>query len=124
MSGAGYRQQQGITISKLLMVCVAVGVVGLVGLKLTPEYIEYFKIKSNVQAVAQEANANPNATVPDVRRAFERRADIDHIKGFTAAELEITKEGGQIVVAFEYERKVHLIKNISVLIDFAGSSAN
>jgi hypothetical protein len=124
MSGAGYRQQQGMTISKLLMICIAVGAVGLVGLKLTPEYIEYFKIKSNVMAIAQEANANPNVTVPDVRRAFERRADIDHIKGFTAAELDITKEGGQIVVAFEYERKVHLFKNISVLIDFAGSSAD
>jgi hypothetical protein len=123
MSEAGYRQQQGMTISKLLMVCVAVGVVALLGMKLTPEYLEYFKIKSNVQAVAQEANANPNVTVPDVRRAFERRADIDHIKGFTAAELDITKEGGQIVVSFEYERKVHLIKNISVLIDFSGSSA-
>lgn len=123
MSEAGYRQQQGITISKLLMVCVAVGVVALLGMKLTPEYIEYFKIKNNVQAVAQEANSNPNVTVPDVRRAFERRADIDHIKGFTAAELDITKEGGQIVVSFEYERKVHLIKNISVLIDFSGSSA-
>lgn len=123
MSEAGYRQQQGMTISKLLMVCVAVGVVALLGMKLTPEYIEYFKIKNNVQAVAQEANSNPNVTVPDVRRAFERRADIDHIKGFTAAELDITKEGGQIVVSFEYERKVHLIKNISVLIDFSGSSA-
>lgn len=122
--GAAYRQQQGMTISKLLIVLVAVGAVGLVGLKLTPEYIEYFKIKSNVTAVAQEANSNPNITVPDVRRAFERRADIDHIKGFTAAELDITKEGGQIVVSFEYERKVHLIKNISILIDFAGSSAS
>lgn len=123
MSEAGYRQQQGMTISKLLMVCVAVGVVALLGMKLTPEYIEYFKIKNNVQAIAQEANSNPNVTVPDVRRAFERRADIDHIKGFTAAELDITKEGGQIVVSFEYERKVHLFKNISVLIDFSGSSA-
>lgn len=122
--GAGYGRQQGMTISKLLMILVAVGAVGLVGLKLTPEYIEYFKIKSNVVAVAQEANSNPNITVPDVRRAFERRADIDHIRGFTAAELDITKEGGQIVVSFEYERKVHLIKNISILIDFAGSSAS
>ena len=112
-----------MTISKLLMICVAVGVVALLGMKLTPEYIEFFKIRSNVTAVAQEANANPNATVADVRRAFERRAEIDHIKNFSSADLEVTKDGGKIVVAFEYERKVHLIKNISVLIDFAGSSA-
>ena len=122
MSRAGGRQQ-GFTLSKLLMISVVVGIVALLGMKLTPEYIEYFKIKNNVHAVAQEANGSPNATVADVRRAFERRAEIDHIKGFGASELDITKEGGKIVVAFEYERKVHLIKNISVLIDFAGSSA-
>lgn len=124
MSGPGYKQQQGMTISKLLMICVVVGFVALLGMKLTPEYIEYFKIKSNVVAVAQEANANSNVTVPDVRRAFERRAEIDHIKNFSSADLEITKEGGKIVVAFEYERKVHLLRNISILIDFSGSSAS
>jgi hypothetical protein len=123
MNGAGYKQQQGVTISKLLMVCVVVGFVALLGMKLTPEYIEYFKIKNNVMAVAQEANANPNATVADVRRGFERRAEIDHIKGFGSADLDVSKEGGKIVVAFEYERKVHLLKNISILIDFSGSSA-
>jgi hypothetical protein len=122
MSGARYKQQ-GFTLSKLLVIIVIAGVFGLVGMKLTPEYIEYFKIKSNVAAVAQEVNSKPDATVADVRRAFERRAEIDHIKGFSAADLDVSKEGNQIVVAFEYERKVHLIKNISVVIDFAGSSA-
>lgn len=123
MIGAGVKRQRGVSLSKLLIVCVVVGAVALLGIKLTPEYIEYFKIKSNVIASAQEANANPNATVADVRRTFQRRAEIDHIKGFDPMDLEVTKEGGRIIVAFEYERKVHLIKNISVLIDFKGSSA-
>jgi hypothetical protein len=123
MSGAGKRLQRGFTLSKLLMICVVVGVIALLGMKLAPEYIEYYKIKSNVIAVAQEANANPNATVGDVRTAFTRRADIDHIRGFSASDLDVSKEGNQIVVAFEYQRKVHLLKNISLLIDFTGSSA-
>jgi len=122
MSGAGHKQQ-GLTLFKLLMVLVVVGAVGLIGLKLTPEYIEYWKIRSDVLAVAQEVNSKPDATVADVRRAFERRAEIDHIKGLSAADLDVSKEGNQIVVAFEYQRKVHLLKNISVLIDFEGSSA-
>jgi hypothetical protein len=122
MSGAGYKQQ-GVSLLKLLLILVVVGAVGLVGLKLTPEYIEYWKIRSDVLAVAQEVNSKPDATVADVRRAFERRAEIDHIRGFSAADLDVSKEGNQIVVAFEYERKVHLLKNISVLIEFEGSSA-
>lgn len=123
MSGVARKKQQGLTLTKLLLVSAVVGVFALLGMKLVPEYIEYYKIQNNVVAIAQEANSGSNATVSDVRRAFERRAEIDHIRGFTAAELDVSKEGNQIVVSFEYERKVHLFKNISVLIDFEGSSA-
>jgi hypothetical protein len=37
-------------------------------------------------------------------------------------DLEITKEGNEIVVSFAYEKRIPLFYNISVLIDFAGSS--
>lgn len=117
------RLQSGFTLSKLLMICVVFGVVAMLAMKLVPEYLEYYKIKSGVVAVAQEANSNPNSTVADIRRGFERRAEIDHLKNFSAADLDISKEGNRVVVEFAYERKVHLFSNISVLIDFSGSSA-
>ena len=124
MNGVSYRVQRGFTLTKLLMICAVVGVVALLTMKLVPEYIEYYKIKADVVAVAQEANANPNATVADIRRAFERRAEIDQLRSFGATDLDISKDGNRVVVEFAYERKVHLIKNISVLIEFSGSSAD
>jgi hypothetical protein len=124
MNGVSYRVQRGFTLTKLLMISVVAGVVALLAMKLVPEYIEYYKIKTGVLAVAQEANSNPNATVPDIRRAFERHAEIDHLKNFEARDLDISKDGNRVVIEFAYERKVHLIKNISVLIEFSGSSAD
>lgn len=118
------RLQSGFTLSKLLMICVVFGVLAMLAMKLVPEYLEYYKIKSGVVAVAQEANSNPNSTVADIRRGFERRAEIDHLKNFSAADLDISKEGNRVVVEFAYERKIHLFSNISVLIDFSGSSAD
>lgn len=124
MKGRMRTPQQGLALAKFMMVSAIVGFVAVCGMKLVPEYLEYYKISKNVKAIAQEASNNPNATVADVRRGFERRAEIDHIRGFTSAELDVTKEGNQIVVSFEYQRKVHMFKNISVLIDFSGSSAD
>jgi hypothetical protein len=118
MNGATYKLQRGITITKLLFVCVVVGAVGLIVMKLAPEYIEFWKLKNDITAIAQEANGNPNATVADVRRAFERRAEIDHIRDISSADLDVSKEGGRIVVSLAYQRKIPMIKNISVLIDF------
>lgn len=122
MSGV-LNRQRGMTISKLLFICIAVGAVALVAIKLLPEYVEYWKIKADVVAIGEEVNANPDATVGDVRQAFERRADIDEIHAIKSSDLDITKEGDSIVIAFAYERKIHMIHNISVLIEFKGSSA-
>ncbi|HWT55000.1 MAG TPA: DUF4845 domain-containing protein [Rhodocyclaceae bacterium] len=124
MSGSKYRQQHGFTLTQLLLGCVFGGVIVLLVIKLAPEYIEFYKIRADVTAIAQEANGNPNATVADIRRAFERRAEIDQITTFKSSDLDISKDGNRVVVEFAYERKVHLFKNISVLIDFAGSSAD
>jgi hypothetical protein len=60
--------------------------------------------------------------VADVRKAFDRRAAVDDITIISPADLEITKEGNEIVVSFAYEKRIKLFYNISVLIDFAGSS--
>lgn len=59
-----------------------------------------------------------------VREAFTRRADMDDVKSVTAQDLEITKEGGELVISFKYENKVPLFKNVSLVFDFEGSSAS
>ena len=58
-----------------------------------------------------------------VREAFTRRADMDDVKSIVAADLEITKEGGELVISVKYEKKVPLFSNVSLLFDFEGSSS-
>lgn len=116
--------QRGLSLSQLLIGCVVIGGVVLLLAKVVPDYVVYYKVKEDVTAVAQEANGNPNATVDGVRVAFDKRAEIDEIHTVTGADLDISKDtGGKIVVAFEYERKIPLFRNISLLINFEGSSA-
>ena len=49
---------------------------------------------------------------------------IEYANVLTAADLEITKEGGELVISFAYTAKVPLFKNASLVFDFEGSSAN
>ena len=41
----------------------------------------------------------------------------------TGAELEIGKDGGEVVISFAYAKKIPLFANVSLLIDFAASTA-
>ena len=105
----------------VLALLIAIVLVAIIGMKLVPAYIEYFTIKKAVTAITQSGELR-NATVADVRRAYDSRANIDDITAVKPADLEITKDGNEIVVGFAYQKKIPLFYNISLLIDFAGSS--
>jgi hypothetical protein len=115
------RKQQGIGIVALVFVLAVAAFIVIIGLKLVPVYLEYFSIKrALVHTVQEDAR---NATVADLRKAFQRRAEVDDIKSVTAADIDITKEGGTPVMSVSYAAKVHLFYNASLCMDFDANSA-
>jgi Tfp pilus assembly protein PilE len=111
------KNQRGITLIGLLVACIVIIIVAIGGLKIAPAYIEYFKVKKAVTAIAQT-----QGTVAEIRTAFERRADIDDIDVIGPKDLEITKEGNEVVVSAAYSKRIPLFANVNVVIDFAASS--
>jgi hypothetical protein len=101
---------------------VVVALIALVAMKSLPEWIEYGKIVKAVKSTATDAGLK-DATVSQVRAAYQKRSEIDEIKSVTAQDIEITKEGNELVIAFAYTSKVHLFSNVSLVFDFEGSSA-
>jgi Tfp pilus assembly protein PilE len=114
-----HNKQRGITLGGLVMVLFVVIIVALVGLKVVPAYMEYGTAKNAIQAIARERNAS---TPAEVRRAFESRAAIDDINSVKPSDLDITKEGGEMVISFAYRKEVPLFANVGVYVDFAASS--
>jgi Tfp pilus assembly protein PilX len=113
-------RQRGVTLSSLLAGAFVVAIIALMGMKVFPEYLEHRAIASAVRKVA--ASAAPDSSVRQVREAFDRQANVDYISAITGADLEVTKEGGAIVVAYSYEKRIPLFANVSLILDFAGSS--
>jgi hypothetical protein len=60
--------------------------------------------------------------VADVRWSFYNRATIDDITAVKADELEITKDGGEIVIGFAYRKEVPLGGGIGIYIDFSANT--
>jgi Tfp pilus assembly major pilin PilA len=113
------KHQRGVTLSGLLIWGIIIAVVAMMGMKVTPEFIDYYKIRKDVEATAASAGGK---TVPEIRSTFSKYADVDHIQAITAADLDISKEGNKVVIAFSYEKRIPLFPNVSLLIDFQGSS--
>jgi hypothetical protein len=114
-----YRKQRGLSMVTFLVVAVVLIFGAIGGMKVGPAYMEYAKVKKAVNAVALEGRT---ATVADVRKGFDRRAQIDDIDVISGNDLDVSKEGGEVVVSFAYSKKVGLFGNVSLLIEFAGAS--
>ena len=111
-----HKRQRGVSITGLLVVLVLVVIVALFGMKVVPSFLEFRTAKAAIQA------ASAAQSPADVRRAFENRATIDNINSIKPADLEITREGNQMVVAFAYRKEVPLFGGVGLYIDYAASA--
>ncbi len=115
--------QRGLSLNALMLGGAVLALISLLAMRAIPPWIEYGNLVKAVKGTATDASLK-TATVANVRAAFTRRADMDDVKSVTAEDLDITKEGGELVISFKYEKKVPLFHNVSLVFDFEGSSAS
>ena len=96
--------------------------VALLGMKVFPEYMTYFTTLQNIKATAQDPGLR-GASVPLIRGAYLKRLQVQGGGDVGPDDLDITKEGNEIVISFAYSKKIHLFSNVNLMIDFAGSSS-
>ena len=108
--------QRGVTLMGLIILLFVVVFVALLGFKLIPAYIDFYTSKKAINAVARQGT-----TAAEIRRSFDNRSAIDDIK-VRSSDLEITKQGNDVVIGFAYRKEVPLFANVGIYIDFAASS--
>lgn len=113
------KQQRGLSLIGLILVSAVVIGVAVIAMKVAPSVIEYYTIIKHIKTIANSGAA----TVTEVRSAYDRQATVDETPSITGADLEVTKEGNQLVISFEYAKKIHIAGNVSICIDYAGSSS-
>lgn len=111
------KYQRGVALSGLIFWGIVVALVAVLGMKVVPTTIEYYKIKKSAEGTLNKVG--PDSTVADVRNAFDRFAEIDMLE-FSSKDLEISKENGKIVIEFAYEKRIPLFANVSLLIEYQG----
>ncbi|MDP1984007.1 MAG: DUF4845 domain-containing protein [Sulfuritalea sp.] len=113
--------QRGLSLNGMVLIGVGLGAVALLAMKALPPWIEYGNAVKAIKGTAADSSLK-DASVAQVRAAFGKRADMDDVKSVTPADLDITKEGGELVISFAYQAKVPLFKNTSLVFDFEASS--
>ena len=111
------KQQRGISLVGLIVVLAIMGFVAIVAMKTVPAFAEYSAAKDAIN-LAKAAGGSPR----EMQVAFDKNAGVNDIDAITGRDLVISKDTGATEISFEYEKRIPLFANVSLLFDFAGTT--
>src|SRR5262245_1371633 len=118
MKTRGGRAQRGLSLIGFLFVAAVVLVVALLACRLIPAYIEYDTIQKALDDTLRETN---DPTLANFRRALDRKLAIDYADAVQSKDVEISKSGNTITASVSWQKKLPLVYNVSLLLDFDAS---
>src|SRR5579864_8090107 len=111
-------RQTGASLLALIAVLIVLAVIALFAMKVVPSFLEFRAARGAIVAIAQE---QPNGVPGEIRRAFENRSNIDDITSIKPRDLDISKDGNQVVISFAYRKEVPLFKGVGLYIDYTAT---
>lgn len=108
--------QRGVSFLGLVIMVVLGVSIFIVGAKVVPTVIEHQAILKAVE------KAKAGNTVPEVRTIFDKAATIDDISSISGKDLDVSKNGDKVVVAFAYNKEIELFGPAYLLIKYTGRS--
>ncbi len=115
------KRQRGVTFVGMLFIAGLIVFAAIIGLKLVPAYIEYATVVNILREIARSPEGRTGSP-KDIQTSFRKRTQIDAIETIKPEDIEIDKEGDQVVLTANYSVKIKLFGNLNACIDFAPSS--
>ncbi|NHZ44727.1 DUF4845 domain-containing protein [Massilia aquatica] len=114
---ANLAKQQGVSLIGLIVVLGMITFLAMFAMKVFPTFLEYRSVKEGVMAAKRA-----DGTVREIQNSFDKHADINRIDSIKGNELIITKDTGETQVAFDYTARIPLITNVTLMIDYSGTT--
>ena len=113
-------KQQGLTFISWLVIIIVVGFFVMVGIKITPVYLEHFAVKKSMESLKAEPLISRKSLV-EIRKMMMRRLDMNSIRYLNKDEIKITRAGGVTTIVISYEKRKQIIGNMSLVMTFDNS---
>jgi hypothetical protein len=110
------RRQNGLSMIGFLFVAVVLLAVVIVGFRVMPAYIEWYSVQGALKQVMNDTQDFRNQA--EIRKAFQRRADAGYIESVRGSDVDVKKVDNEYVASVEWTRKLPLVYNVSLLIEF------
>lgn len=112
-------RQRGLSMLGFLFVAVVLVVVAMVGFRVVPSYIEFYSVQKALGDTLREGNeANQQA----MRNSLTRRLQTSYVETVSGKDMVITKSGNQVTASLAWERRLHMVGNAYILLEFEATA--
>ena len=122
MQTVNFNKQSGMTFIGLVLVIAAVVFIAIIGIKVTPAYLEFFSIKKIINKIGHEGNF-AQMSKKEITDEFDNGANISYVTVIKSSDLIIEKNDAGNLVKAEYQVVLPIVANASILLDFSTSTA-
>ena len=114
------RRQRGVTFIGWLFLLIPVAILGYVGIRLVPIYLNYMRVAQSVAQTASEMKTDEAASLTPVliRASLSKHFDIESITFPDVKDVAITRDGTGWTIEAKFEDTAPLFGNISMVVDF------
>ena len=112
--------QRGLSMIGFLFVSAVVLGLALLSFRVIPAYIEYFSVQKALEGALADS---PDLTRADILKRVERRLGADYIDSMKASDVNITRSNNVTTATANWQNRLHLVGNASLLLDFEASAS-
>ena len=114
------RRQRGVTFIGWLFLLIPVAILGYVGIRLVPIYLNYMRVAQSVAQTASEMKTDEAASLTPVliRASLSKHFDIESIEFPDVKDVSITRDGSGWTIEAKYQDVAPVFSNITLNVDF------
>jgi hypothetical protein len=114
------RRQRGVTFIGWLFLLIPVAILGYVGIRLVPIYLNYMRVAHSVQETTVELKTDDVGTLTPllIRATLSKHFDIESITFPDIKDVTVTRDGTGWTIEAKFEDAAPLFGNISLVVDF------
>ncbi len=112
------RRQRGVTMIGWIFLLVPVAIVLYAGIRVGPEYLNYYKVVTAMTETASKLKADESLAPQTIKFALERRFDTCYIDSPKIEDILIAKGENGWEMTADYEPTVPLFGNLYLTMTF------
>jgi hypothetical protein len=113
-------KERGLTISGFIFVTAVVIACVMIGFRVLPAYVEYYSVVKTLKQTL--SNAREGVSPAEFRRSFDLLSSADYIDSVKGSDVDLQKDGNEWVATAAWEKRLPLVANVSLLLDFEASA--